>query len=40
MLHWEIEYRKIIGIYRNLNGKLLQSLWVLKTILAAYLPMA
>jgi hypothetical protein len=23
--HWEIEYRKIIGIYRNFNGKLLHS---------------
>jgi hypothetical protein len=24
-LHWEIEYRKIIGIYRNFDGKLLHS---------------
>lgn len=25
MLYWEIEYRRIIGIYRNLDGKLLHS---------------
>jgi hypothetical protein len=24
-VHWEIEYRKIIGIYRNFDGKLLHS---------------
>ena len=24
-LHWEIDYRKIIGIYRNFDGKLLHS---------------
>jgi hypothetical protein len=23
--HWEIDYRKIIGIYRNFDGKLLHS---------------
>ena len=23
--HWEINYRKIIGIYRNYDGKLLHS---------------
>jgi hypothetical protein len=23
--HWEIDYRKTIGIYRNFDGKLLQS---------------
>jgi hypothetical protein len=23
--HWKIEYRKIIGIYRNFDGKLLHS---------------
>ena len=25
MVHWEIDYRKIIGIYRNFDGKLLHS---------------
>jgi hypothetical protein len=24
-VHWEIDYRKIIGIYRNFDGKLLHS---------------
>ena len=24
-MHWEIDYRKIIGIYRNFDGKLLHS---------------
>jgi hypothetical protein len=23
--HWEIDYRKIIGIYRNFDGKLLDG---------------
>jgi len=23
--HWEIDYRRIIGIYRNFDGKLLHS---------------
>jgi tetrahydromethanopterin S-methyltransferase subunit C len=25
MNHWEIDYRKIIGIYQNFDGKLLHS---------------
>ena len=25
LINWEIDYRKIIGIYRNLDGKLLHS---------------
>ena len=25
IVHWEIDYRKIIGIYRNFDGKLLHS---------------
>jgi hypothetical protein len=24
-IHWEIDYRKIIGIYRNFDGELLHS---------------
>jgi len=30
ILHWEINYRKIIGIYRNFDGKLLHNYCVLQ----------
>ena len=29
IFHWEIDYRKIIGIYQNFDGKLLYLLYLI-----------